>query len=68
MGGRGEEVKKAELMVEERILDQTISGGLGEMFQSAGKALRFLQTGQVQFYFAAGILLMGIAAARFLTR
>ncbi len=61
-------VKKAALGVEDRILDQAIIGGLGEMFQSAGKALRFLQTGQVQFYFAAGILLMGIAVVRFLTR
>ncbi|MBI2605607.1 MAG: hypothetical protein HYW49_05935 [Deltaproteobacteria bacterium] len=61
-------VKKAALWAEDRILDQTIVGGLGEMFQSAGKALRFLQTGQVQFYFAAGILLMGIVVARLLTR
>lgn len=61
-------VKKAVLEAEDRILDQTIVGGLGEILQSAGKALRFLQTGQVQLYFAMGILLMGLVVARFLMR
>lgn len=44
--------------IENELIDKKIIGGIGGLFVSTSKAFRFLQTGQIQFYFAFGVIVL----------
>lgn len=59
-------VRSIFTFIEETILDRKIIDGLGEAVATVGKSLRLVQNGQVQFYFAIGLLLMGAIVIKFI--
>ncbi len=58
-------VRKVFLVFENKVLDQQLIDGLAEAVASIGKSLRLVQNGQVQFYFALGLILMGAVVIKF---
>ncbi|MEW6057426.1 MAG: hypothetical protein AB1540_12510 [Bdellovibrionota bacterium] len=58
-------LKNAFIALETRLIDQKLVDGLAEAIATIGKSLRLVQNGQVQFYFAMGLILMGAIVAKF---
>lgn len=58
-------IKKVFVLFEEQVIDRRIIDGLGDAIATIGKSLRLVQNGQVQFYFALGLILMGAIIIRF---
>lgn len=58
-------VRDAFKVIEDAILDRQIIDGLASAVASIGKSLRLVQNGQVQFYFALGLILMGAIVVKF---
>jgi formate hydrogenlyase subunit 3/multisubunit Na+/H+ antiporter MnhD subunit len=52
--------------VERTVLDRSLVDSLAAGVVSLGKSLRLVQNGQVQFYFALGLIIMGAIVVRFL--
>lgn len=59
-------VRGAFAYLESAILDRRIIDGLGEAVGTIGKSLRLVQNGQVQFYFAIGLILMSAIIVKFI--
>lgn len=59
-------VRNAFGFIEEAILDRKLIDGLGEAVGTIGKSLRLIQNGQVQFYFAIGLILMSAIVVKFI--
>ncbi|MBI3543995.1 MAG: hypothetical protein HY075_12050 [Deltaproteobacteria bacterium] len=58
-------VRNAFIVIEKNIIDGQLIDGLAEAVASIGKSLRLVQNGQVQFYFALGLILMGAVIVKF---
>jgi hypothetical protein len=59
-------VRGAFAYLENAILDRRLIDGLGEAVGTIGKSLRLVQNGQVQFYFAMGLILMSAIIVKFI--
>lgn len=58
-------VRDVFLFVEKNIIDKHFIDGVGDAVATVGKSLRLIQNGQVQFYFAIGLMLMGAIIIKF---
>jgi len=58
-------VRKSFVYIEEQVLDSKVIDGVAVVVGALGKQARKVQNGQVQFYFALGLILMGAVVIRF---
>lgn len=58
-------VRRVFWFIEKSVLDRCFIDGTGAVVATIGKSLRLVQNGQVQFYFALGLILMGAVVVKF---
>lgn len=58
-------IRNVFMFIERAIIDKRLVDGLAESISVIGRSLRLVQNGQVQFYFAVGLILMGAVVIKF---